>query len=64
VDLSVETTAYAVMWNGLTRAQAELEPDELEKYLEDLARARRAMEVAWLERMADAPDSKLQGRTD
>ena len=49
-DLSGLTVAYAAYRNGLARAEAELEPEEFVLYLEDLAKARAAVEVAWLER--------------
>lgn len=49
MDLNAEINAYGGYVNGLTRARLELEPAEFELYLEDLAKARAALEVAWLE---------------
>jgi hypothetical protein len=50
--LSDDTEAYAAYLNGHAQAIDQLRPEELEEYEADMAKARRAMEVAWLERAA------------
>lgn len=47
MELGPATESYAAYLNGLPRARAEFEPDELALFEEDLGRARREMEVAW-----------------
>lgn len=44
-----EVEAFAAYSNGLERAREHYEPDELELYLQDMEKARAAMETAWLE---------------
>jgi hypothetical protein len=50
VDVGAETVAYAAYRNALARAREELSPEQFALFEEDLAKARAAVEVAWLER--------------
>lgn len=47
--LSDDTEAYAVYLNGHARARAVLQHEELELFEADMAKAKAAMEIAYLE---------------
>ena len=41
--------AYAAYLNAWPRARGEYDDDELQQFVEDLYKAKREMEIAWLE---------------
>lgn len=59
MDLSRETEAYAAYANSHARACQELKAEELAEFEEDLAKARRTMEIAWLELGQRHPQGRL-----
>lgn len=48
MTLSDAIDVYATYLNAVPKAREHYEPEELQDFLEDLAKARAEMEIAWL----------------